>query len=128
MIKLFYDADLDYLEIFFKKSPNYGEDLNKNVILFKSENKDELVGYGIYKPEKIVPTFAEINFKDKIGILCFLQRKKMALTEQEFAAKLGINYRTYQRIEEGRISKIDDLIKVMKTFKGLDLPKIIKAS
>ena len=128
MSKLFYDSDLDYLEIFFKRSPNYGEDLNRNITIFKSESKGEIIGYGIYRPGKTILSFSELQIKDKIGVLCFLHRRKMALTEKEFAAKIGINYRTYQRIEEGKISKIDDLIKIMKILKERDLSKIIKAS
>ena len=51
MSKLFYDSDLDYLEIFFKRSPNYGEDLNRNITVFKSENKDEIIA--VFEPQRL---------------------------------------------------------------------------
>lgn len=127
MLKLFYDQDLDYLEVFFKKTPNYGEDRKKSIIEFKSESNDKVVGYGFYNPLKNILT-STLQPKTKIAIMCFIKRKSLGLSEKELSAKIGMSYRTYQRIEEGTISKIDDLLKISQFIPELDLSKILKIS
>lgn len=128
MLKLFYDPDISYLEFFFKKSPNYGVDMNKNIIEFRSENNDAVIGYGFNHPQKTVPAATFIPPKIKIALMCFLKRKELGLSERELAAKIGMSYRTYQRIEEGEISKIDDLIKISKFIEDIDFSQILKVS
>ena len=128
MIKLFYDQDIDYLEIFFKKAPNYGEDIKKGITVFKSETNDKVIGYGFYNPLKIIIRTPLLVPKIKIAILCYIQRKSLGLTEKELAAKIGMSYRTYQRIEEGSISKIDDLIKISDFIADIDLTQLLKVS
>lgn len=128
MLKLFYDADIDYLEVFFDRTPNYGEDIEKGLTVFKDEKNDKIVGYGFYRPLKNILSTSLLDAKTKIAVLCFLKRKSLGLTEREVAAKLDISYRTYQRIEEGEISKIDDLLKIAKLISDLDLSKVFKAS
>ncbi len=128
MLKLFYDHDLDYLEVFYKKAPNYGEDITKSVIEFKSETNDKVVGHGFYNPVKNIMTSSLLEPKTKIAIMCFIKRKTLGLSERDLAAKLGMSYRTYQRIEEGSISKIDDLIKISQFISDLDISKLLKVS
>lgn len=128
MLKLFYDQDLDYLEVFFKKTPNYGEDRKKGIIEFKSESSDKVVGYGFYNPSKNIMASTLLQPKNKIAIMCFIKRKTLGLSEKELSAKIGMSYRTYQRIEEGSISKIDDLLKISQFIPELDLSKILKIS
>jgi hypothetical protein len=128
MLKLFYDHDLDYLEIFYKKTPNYGEDIKKGIIEFKSESNDKVVGHGFYNPIKNIMTSNFLDPKTKIAIMCFIKRKTLGLSEKDLAAKLGMSYRTYQRIEEGSISKIDDLIKISQLVSDLDISKLLKVS
>ena len=128
MLKLFYDPDISYLEIFFKKTPNYGIDLNSTIIEFRSELNDEIVGYGIHRPDKAIPSLTFIPPKVKIAVICFMRRKEKGLSEKEVAAKLGMSYRTYQRIEEGQISKIDDLLKISKFISNLDFSQLLKVS
>ena len=128
MLKLFYDQDLNYLEVFFKKTPNYGEDIKKGIIEFKSESNNKVVGYGFQNPVKNIMTSNLIEPKTKIAIMCFIKRKTLGLSEKDLAAKLGMSYRTYQRIEEGSISKIDDLIKISQFISDLDISKLLKVS
>ena len=127
-MKLFYDSDIDYLEVFFRKTKNYGEDTAKGVTTFKSESNDNVVGFGFYRPNKVVPTSVLLQPKTKIAILCYIKRKSLGLTERELAAKLELSYRTYQRIEEGGITKIDDLFKITRFISEVDFSKIIRAS
>ena len=57
-LSIYYDQEGDYLEIFIKtNAPNYGEEIDKDVTIFKEEKTDEDVGVGI------------LNFKNKIGDL-----------------------------------------------------------
>lgn len=128
MLKLFYDPDISYLEVFFKKTPNYGVDLNSKIIEFRSESNDEIVGYGIHHPEKAIPSATFMPPKIKIAVICFLKRKEAGLSEKEVAARLEMSYRTYQRIEEGEISKIDDLLKISKFISNIDFSKLLKVS
>ena len=126
MLKLFYDQDLDYLEVFFKKTPNYEEDRKKGIVAFKSESSDKIVGYGFSSPLKNILISDLIGPKTKIAIICFLRRKNRGPSKKDLSAKMGVSYLTYQRIEEGSISKIDDLIKIFKFTPDIDLSKIFK--
>lgn len=40
---IYYDKEIDYPEFFFKSIENYGENLNKEVTVFKGEKTDEVV-------------------------------------------------------------------------------------
>ena len=43
-MKIYYDEEGDYLEIFVKKGiPNYGEDIAPGVTIFKDEETDEIL-------------------------------------------------------------------------------------
>jgi hypothetical protein len=42
----YYDKEIDYAEIFFKKCENYGEDVGNGVVVFKSEDDDDVVDMG----------------------------------------------------------------------------------
>jgi DNA-binding XRE family transcriptional regulator len=128
MLKLFYDPDTDYLEVFFQKKPNYGEDIANGVIAFKSERSDKIVGFGFYRPLKVILTSPLLEPKTKMAIICFVKRKLMGVTQKELASRLNLSYRTYQRIEEGEISKIDDFLKISKFISDVDFSKIFKAS
>jgi DNA-binding XRE family transcriptional regulator len=128
MLKLFYDKDTEYFELFYKKAPNYGVDIQKRIIEFRAESNDKVIGYGFYRPLNLIPACHLLEPKIKIAALCFIKRKQLGLTERELAAEIGMSYRTYQRIEEGLISKIDDLIKVMHFISDLDVAQLLKVS
>ncbi|HXH75729.1 MAG TPA: helix-turn-helix transcriptional regulator [Bacteriovoracaceae bacterium] len=128
MLKLFYDPDIDYLEVFFQKTPNYGDETETGIITFKNEKNDKIVGYGFHKPAKVILNSFILSPKIKIAVMCFLKRKKLGLSERELASRLNLSYRTYQRIEEGEISKIDDFLKISEYISDVDFSKIFKAS
>lgn len=47
-MNIYYDEEGDYLEIFIEgQSPTYGEDIEDDITLFKSEETNEVVGVGI---------------------------------------------------------------------------------
>ena len=57
-LSIYYDDEGDYLEIFIEgNSRTYGEDVGKDITLFKSEETDEVIGIGI------------LNFKDRAKAL-----------------------------------------------------------
>ncbi len=44
-MRITYDRDIDYMEIFFKKEANYADEMSEHVMVFKSEKTDKPVGY-----------------------------------------------------------------------------------
>ena len=47
-MRIYYDEEGDYLTIFTGKSrPNYGEDVDEDIAIFKDQITDEIVGVGI---------------------------------------------------------------------------------
>lgn len=44
-MKFYYDKDIDYVEVFFKQTPNYGVEISEEVVQFRSESDDTVVGY-----------------------------------------------------------------------------------
>lgn len=128
MLKFFMDKDIDYLEVFFDQTPNYGEEDESGVLIFKSEINNSIVGYGFFSPFILVPHTSHLSPKLKIAVMCFMKRNQEGISEKAMAEKLGLSYRTYQRIEEGEISKIDDLIKISDLVPDLDFSNLFKAS
>lgn len=56
-MRIYYDEEADYLEIRIgEPKENYGEELSKDVTLFRDEKTDEVVGIGI------------LNFKNKANL------------------------------------------------------------
>jgi uncharacterized protein YuzE len=56
-MRVYYDEEGDYLEIRIgEPGENYGEELSKDVTIFKDEKTDEIVGVGI------------LNLKDKTNL------------------------------------------------------------
>lgn len=48
-MKIFYDEEADYLEIFVgEPRPDYGDHLAEDIVLFKYEDNDQLYGIGIF--------------------------------------------------------------------------------
>ncbi len=63
-MRIYYGDEADYLEIRFGESrENYGEDLDKDITIFKDEKTDEIVGVGI------------LNFKKRSYILKDILKK-----------------------------------------------------
>ena len=72
-MEIYYDEEGDYLEIFIKDpSPNYGEDINDEVTIFRDERTEEVVGIAIQDFKKRTKNLKDlsvnlpfsINFED----------------------------------------------------------------
>ena len=61
-MEIYYDEELDYLEIFIQNPPpNYGEDIAEDITLFKDEETDEVVGIGIQEFKEKTKSLKEIK-------------------------------------------------------------------
>ncbi len=61
-MKIYYDEEGDYLEIFIKKgAPNYGEDIASGITIFRDEQTDEIIGIGILNFRKKARNFDELE-------------------------------------------------------------------
>lgn len=125
-MKVYYDSDIDYLEVFFETEANYAHDIASSIVEFRSEKNDKIIGYAFERALSDVSTFDALTPQQRIALLSIIGRKRLGIDQEEMAKKLGISYRTYQRIEEGDISKIDDLITISGTLKDIDFTPILK--
>ena len=63
-MRIYYDEEGDYLTIFTGESkPNYGEEIEDDVTIFRDQTSDEIVGIGI------------LNFKEKAKSLKDIELK-----------------------------------------------------
>ena len=63
-MRIYYDEEGDYLEIFIGESrPNYGEDIEKDITLFKDQKTDEIFGIGILNFRERAKHLQEIELK-----------------------------------------------------------------
>lgn len=61
-MKIYYDEEGDYLEIFIKKgAPNYGEDIASGITIFRDEKTDEIIGIGILNFRKKARNFEDLE-------------------------------------------------------------------
>ena len=52
-MRIYYDEEGDFLEIFVGDSkPNYGEDMDDDITIFKDQESDKVVGVGIFNFRK----------------------------------------------------------------------------
>ena len=63
-MRIYYDEEGDYLTIFIGDSkPNYGEDIEKNVTLFKDQKTNEIIGLGILNFREKAKSLKDIELK-----------------------------------------------------------------
>ena len=63
-MNIYYDEEADYLEIFIEgKSPTYGEEIDGDITLFRSERNDEVVGIGIINFKRRTKSLQEIKLQ-----------------------------------------------------------------
>jgi len=63
-MRFYYDDEDDYLTIFMGDSrPNYGEDIEEGITLFKDEKTDEIIGLGIINFRQRAKTLQDLEFK-----------------------------------------------------------------
>jgi len=63
-MRIYYDEESDYLTIFIGDSkPNYGEDIEEGITLFKDEETNEVIGIGILSFRKRTKSLKDIELK-----------------------------------------------------------------
>ena len=127
---IFYDMDLDYAEVFFKKEANYGENLNDTVMTFKSEENHKVVGYGFENASRTLFENDLISPSVKLAALLRIIRAKENLTQEQAAEKVDdITFRHYQRIESGEENPtLETIESIMVAFPKEDFSLILKHS
>ncbi|HXH74342.1 MAG TPA: helix-turn-helix transcriptional regulator [Bacteriovoracaceae bacterium] len=124
---IYYDKDLDYVEIFFSKEDNYMVPLEHNDQIgeFKSSKNDAVIGYSI---ENLNDNFDSLNFLtpyQKLSIVIKKYRIRKGKTQQEIADELGMKLLPYQRLESGENNPtLKTILKVKEIFPEIDLNKI----
>jgi len=124
---IYYDKDLDYVEVFFKKGDNYLSpfDANEQIGEFRSEKDDSIMGYSI---ESLTENFDQLYFltpNQKLSIVIKKYRIQLGKTQQEVADEMGIKLLPYQRLESGKNNPtLKTLVKVKEMFPQIELDKI----
>ena len=63
-MRICYDEEGDYLTIFVgNPRPNYGEDIEDDITLFKDNETDEIIGVGILNFRERVKSLNDIDLK-----------------------------------------------------------------
>ena len=122
-----YDRDTDYMEIFFEKTPNYGDLLNDDVMVFKSEKSDKVIGYAFEKASRTVFESDFLHITGKLAAMLRMIRAKKGITQDEAAKSIGdITLRHYQRLEAGEDTSLDTLERISLAFPTEDFTKVLK--
>jgi len=129
-VTIFYDQDRDYVEVFFRKEKNYGDELSSIVTVFRSEKTDKVVGYAFEEASHSLFESDLLSPSLKLATLLKMIRSKEELTQDAAAEKIGaITLRHYQRLEAGEdnptLSTVENL---MKAFPLYDFSQILKHS
>lgn len=124
---IYYDKDLDYVEIFFKKEENYLApfEANDQIGEFRSNKNDAVIGYSI---ENLKANFDSLTFLtpyQKLSIVIKKYRIQNGKSQQEMANELGMKLLPYQRLESGENNPtLKTILKVKEIFPDIDLNKI----
>lgn len=124
---IYYDKDIDYVEIFFKKAENYLVPLtdNDDIGEFRSNKDNSVVGYSI---ENFNTNFDSLGFLtpyQKLSIVIKKYRIQKGKTQQEMAKEMGMQLLPYQRLESGDNNPtLKTILKVKEIIPELDLNKI----
>lgn len=126
-MNIYYDKDIDYAEIFYKKVANYGEDLSPGIVVFKSEESDEVVGYAFERASLDVFEFKDIPTKLKVAFLLKATRERSGYTQEQVIKKLiHVSGRQYQRAEAGENISLDALDEIRLALPEADFSKVFK--
>jgi DNA-binding XRE family transcriptional regulator len=126
-VYIYYDKDLDYVEVYFKKESNYLIPFSDNDQLgeFRSDSDDSVIGYSI---ENLKENFDRLHFLtpyQKLSITIKKYRIQKGKTQQEIADELGIKLLPYQRLESGENNPtLKTILKVKEIFPEIDLNKL----
>lgn len=124
---IYYEKDLDYVEVFFKKEENYLCPFEKNDQIgeFRSEKDDSVIGYSI---ENLAENFDQLDFLtpyQKLSLVIKKYRIQKGKTQKEIAEEMGIKLLPYQRLESGENNPtLKTLLKVKEIFPEIELDKI----
>lgn len=126
-MNIYYRADSDYLEVFKKEGvENYADFEDNGLIVFRSEENDEIVGYGLEAAsEHIGLLLKPLYGLERLAVLLWIERKKRGLNQTQAAKLLGIDLRQYQRIENGENTKLDVVLKASKAFPNAHLEAVL---
>jgi DNA-binding XRE family transcriptional regulator len=124
-----YDKDIDYMEIFFSKEVNYGDALTEQIVAFKSEKNDKVVGYSFEKASQSIFKVSFLSLTAKLAAILKIIRATENLTQSEAAKKIGnITLRHYQRLEAGEDTTLEVLERITLAFPQQDFSKILRRS
>lgn len=124
-MNIYYDKDIDYVEIFFSAAANYGEDSVDGIVIFRSEDTDEVIGYGFEEASKKVFEFKDIPTKAKVAILLKITRENSGYTQEQVIKKLSkTSGRQYQRAEAGENISLDFLDDIRNALPEADFSKV----
>lgn len=128
-MNIFYDKDTDYAEVFFSKEANYGDVCAKDIMAFKSEQTDKIVGYGFDLARSTLFKATFLSASVKLAALLKIIRTRENLTQTEAADRIGhITMRHFQRLEAGEdnptLSTIESL---MAAFPAYDFSQILRS-
>lgn len=124
-MNIYYDKDTDYAEFFFQKTANYGENISGEIIAFRSEKTDEIVGYAFENASKTVFDFKELPTKAKVAFLLKATRDLEGYTQEQVIKRLsGASGRQYQRAEAGENISLDVLDEIRIAFPEADFSKV----
>ena len=63
-MRIYYDEEGDYLTIFIGDSkPNYGEDIDDDLTIFKDQGSDDVIGIGILNFKERAKSLKDIELK-----------------------------------------------------------------
>ncbi|MDC0980204.1 helix-turn-helix transcriptional regulator [Bdellovibrionales bacterium] len=128
-MKIHYDMDTGITEVFFEHAENYADEASEDIMVFRAEEDDRVVGYCF---DNAAETAFENNFltsNQKLAVLLKMIRTELALTQEQMAQKLDkMGLRQYQRLESGEenttLNTIDK--KVKKNLPDTDFSCIFK--
>ncbi len=130
MINVYYQVESDYAEVFFKKViENYGEEDNKNTFLtiFKAQDDDRVVGYGIESVSKKFKSLSFLGTKEKLALMIRVFRMRENYTIDNMAKLLEISEKQYRRLENAETeATVTYLSRPPTLFKGFDLNLLAK--
>ncbi|HPI39593.1 MAG TPA: hypothetical protein PLJ21_02240 [Pseudobdellovibrionaceae bacterium] len=126
-MNIYYDKDIDYAEIFFKKVNNYGEDIADGIVAFKDEENDEIVGYAFEEASSSVFSFKDIPTRAKVAFLLKMTREIHGFTQEQVTKKLdGVSGRQYQRAEAGDNVSLDVIDNIRIALPQADFSKVFE--
>ena len=53
-MKVYFDEEIDYAEIFFREGRNYGVNISDEITQFRSEDTEEVIGYSFENASETV--------------------------------------------------------------------------